>query len=77
MSSNQQQSLLTGDERGATDIEAELQAQTAESYDSIQPHSGGTKVPRNWDTVVRGTEEISFLPDDADEIVPKIRTISP
>jgi hypothetical protein len=43
----------------------------------LTPYFGSTKVPRDWDTVIRRTGEISLLPDDYDEIVPKIRTISP
>ena len=64
-------------QRRCIQIHVQKTAFSAQSSINLTPHFGGTKVPRNWDTVIRGTQNASFTPVDDNEIVRKISICIP
>ena len=64
-------------QRRCIQVHVQKTAFSAQSSINLTPHFGGTKVPRNWDTVIRGTQNASFTPVNDDEIVKKISICIP
>ena len=63
--------------RRCIQIHVQKTAFSAQSSINLTPHFGGTKVPRNWDTVIRGTQNASFTPVNDHEIANKISICIP